>query len=105
MCLDCTGVYGLHRPALKCTHFTIFSCFFQGQRKVASREALWGGLLRIFEDFLRFWGFLGEPIWHHFLLKMAPGADSIKSQFLEGPAAEGGRRGVNTPTPACRINW
>ena len=51
-------MFGLHRrvriayrPALKSIHFTTFSCFFEGQRKVASREALWGGLLRIFEDF------------------------------------------------------
>ena len=92
-------MFGLHRrvriayrPALKCTHFTTFSCFFQGQRKVASREALWGGLLRIFKGFLGFWGILGEPIWHHFRLKMASGAELKKRSKKVGTA-------VDRPTP------
>ena len=67
------SVFGLHRrvriayePTLKSHVFAVF----QGLRKVPSRRALWGGLLRIFVDFRGFWVSLGDPIWHHFPLKM-----------------------------------
>ena len=63
--------------------FHYFFIFLQGQRKVASREALWGGLFMLFFDFLGFWGLLGEPIWRNFLLKIASGADSKKRSFFE----------------------